>query len=100
MTENEPTPEERLAQLDAERERVLAEVKARQAEERPKALDTVLRLIATHGITKAELEPALRKRKYKVRGPRKPKAPPVGPNAGVTDGMSSAPMVAKLGIAA
>ena len=102
MTENEMTPEERLAQLDAEREKVLVEVKAREAEERPKALAAVLRQIQTYNLTAKELAPALRKREYKPRGPRKPKAatPPAGLNAGVTSGMSSIPPVAHLGVAA
>jgi len=100
---SEQTPEQRLAQLGLERERVLAEVKARQSEERPKALASALRLIQTYNLTCKELESGWRKREYKARGPKKPKTatPPAGLNAGVTSGiMSSIPQLAHLGVAA
>jgi DNA-binding protein H-NS len=99
MTANEMAPEERLAKLDAERAEVMLELK----DQRPKAIDTVTRLIKTYSITAKELAPALRKREYKARGPRKPKAAatqPAGLNSGVTSGMSSIPPVAHLGVAA
>lgn len=62
-----------IAQAEAEAAALKARRDAAVAAERPTALKTVLALIAKHSITKAELDPALRKRPF-VPKPRKAKA--------------------------
>lgn len=66
-----------IAQAEAEANALKARREAAIAAERPAAVSTVLSLIAKHGITKAELDPALRKRAF-VPKPRKAK--PVVPS--------------------
>lgn len=70
-----------IAQAEAEAAALKAKRDAAIAVERPDALKTVLALITKHGFTKAEIEPALRKRAFVPR-PRKAKVPSlVVPNA-------------------
>ncbi|MEQ1692332.1 MAG: hypothetical protein ABMA00_13660 [Gemmatimonas sp.] len=63
-----------IAQAEAEAAALKAKRDAAIAVERPDALKTVLALITKHAITKAELDPALRKRAFAPK-PRKAKVP-------------------------
>jgi hypothetical protein len=68
------TIEQAIARAEAESAKLKAQRDALLAAIRPAALARVLGEIRAHGITRAELDPALRKRPKVARGQRKPKA--------------------------
>jgi len=78
MTEHATLPTETLDEAIAKAEAQAAALKARRdaavAAERPAALARTLEVIRRHAFTKAELDPAMRKRPF-VPKPRKAKAP-------------------------
>lgn len=78
--DTDQTPEQLLARIEAEAAALRAKIAASKAALRPNALAHVLASITEHGFTKAELDPALRKRPFAPK-PRKAALAAVGGTA-------------------
>lgn len=90
MNETTETLAETIARLEAETAKLKAQRDAAIAAERPTALAKVGELIRKHAFTRDDLDPFVRKRPKKERGPRKPKTASTPPPNGTVTAMPAA----------